>query len=247
MPNHVKTILTISDLGGTQYEAARAAMLDDEGVINFNSICPMPDCLEGFEPNMGVVNRAKLALGLIEPPSEDPRDILQNFAFSNAMKDATTPLGIDHIEAVCLAIENIGVCGHAYWYDWSNENWGTKWNAYGQPEDGHPNDATDFEFQTAWSHPKELMRQLSVKLPDVKFQIKYADEDTGCNCGSYSLKNGAFLDEDIAPSHGIQSPAEKARYTEFAFRLWNGDANPADHGYGSDWEYSDEIYEANNP
>lgn len=43
--------------------------------------------------------------------------------------------------------------------DWARENWGTKWNAYGQGDDEvykpivHTEDTLTFTFQTAWGPP----------------------------------------------------------------------------------------------
>ncbi|WP_024833813.1 hypothetical protein [Ruminiclostridium josui] len=42
---------------------------------------------------------------------------------------------------------------------WARKNWGTKWNAYGQP-DKRNSDNVIF-FQTAWNCPHELVKKLS--------------------------------------------------------------------------------------
>jgi len=78
----------------------------------------------------------------------------------------------------------------------------------------------------------------------VTFAIQFADEDTGSNCGTYRIKDGAKFDEDIAPRWPDQSDEDKRRYTEMAFRIRYGDADPASHGYGPDWVYSEDVYEA---
>jgi len=79
--------------------------------------------------------------------------------------------------------------GHADWYSWSNANWGTKWNAYEQHKEGE----TIF-FQTAWSTPLEVVEKLSVKFPGATFNVQYADEDLGYNCGEYTVINGQIVE-----------------------------------------------------
>ena len=92
---------------------------------------------------------------------------------------------------------NIEMYGHKNWYDWSIGNWGTKWNAYNHSEIG-----TDtICFQTAWSHPYEIIEALCFKFPEVKFSIEYADEDTGYNVGAY-IQQGADVLEENTPEGG---------------------------------------------
>lgn len=124
------------------------------------------------------------------------------------------------------------------------ENCGKKWNAYNQPNDGHPKDATIYRFDTAWSHPKNMMLAVSKKVPGVLFSIKYADEDYGSNCGAYDLINGEIKNADIAPSWSSMSDQEKRKYKKFAFDLINPGADHRSEGYDENFEYSDEIYEA---
>jgi hypothetical protein len=71
------------------------------------------------------------------------------------------------------------------WYDWCWDNWETKWNSYAQETRKN-----GFEFQTAWSSIPELIKLLSKKFPNVRFNYKYADEDIGHNVGELIILNG---------------------------------------------------------
>ena len=53
------------------------------------------------------------------------------------------------------------------WYDWSVENWGTKWDA----GDTYEDDEGYICFDTAWSTPHELMATLSEKYPELIFVL----------------------------------------------------------------------------
>ena len=70
------------------------------------------------------------------------------------------------------------------WYQWSITNWGTKRNAYDISIE-----SDTIRFDTAWSHPWKIIKELSLTFPDVEIEVKYADEDIGHNLWRYRIKN----------------------------------------------------------
>ena len=99
------------------------------------------------------------------------------------------------------------------WYKWNCDHWGTKWNAY----DAYiitGKSYIKFIFNTAWSTPQPVIEQL--KLLRYNFNLKYADEDLGSNCGQmiYNPNKTGFSDivhiceKDMVDSY------------KFAKRLW---------------------------
>ncbi len=76
------------------------------------------------------------------------------------------------------------------WYEWSVENWGTKWDVSETFEDENGYIC----FDTAWSTPLELICSLSEKYSELSFEVEFADEDLGNNCGIYHFKNGVEVD-----------------------------------------------------
>ena len=97
--------------------------------------------------------------------------------------------------------------GSDNWYDWSIDNWGTKWNACYSDVSGNT-----LDFETAWSAPHPVIAKLAELFPDVRFVHEFADEDIGNNCGVFTYENGKLVDEDY-------------RYgdIEFACELWGDD------------------------
>ncbi len=83
-------------------------------------------------------------------------------------------------------VKNYIEYGSATWHNWSCKNWGTKWNC---SECEKINENT-FDFQTAWVGVPNLIKLMSKEFPEVSFVYEFADEDTGCNCGSGIFKNG---------------------------------------------------------
>jgi hypothetical protein len=99
------------------------------------------------------------------------------------------------------------------WYEWSKKNWGSKWNAYSQPDENEieilveRNNSKDFiarkttsdkklviiryPFQTAWSTVSKVIEKLSEMFPEVK--IKYAFLDEGYGFGGYEYFHDGSL------------------------------------------------------
>lgn len=250
MPNHITNVIEIVDFGKNSLVNIRKTFLNEENVVDFNKIYPIPECLKNFEPHEGIVTTAK---ALMQSPVSGNR-MIANLEFINRERDleryekpeSEGGFSKEEKELIHKAVENLKECGHAYWYDWQCEKWGTKWNAYSQPENGYSEDATIFTFQTAWAHPSKLMVEISKKCPSTTFLIKYADEDLGCNCGFYSIKDGVIFDADDAPKYSNQTPEQKLKYKKFAFELIYPGIDPKTYGYDEDFEYSDEVYDAYN-
>jgi hypothetical protein len=94
--------------------------------------------------------------------------------------------GEETLKNFLTGVENYIKYGFGTWYGWAPENWGTKWNAYSCDKE---NDNT-FTFDTAWAGVPDMIKKLSKLCPDVTFEYEWADEDTGCNCGTGTFKNG---------------------------------------------------------
>lgn len=76
------------------------------------------------------------------------------------------------------------------WYDWSIQNWGTKWNACDIGIIESKKDSMYFTFNTAWATPEPIYRKLAEMYPDLVFEIRFADEDIGRNCGVILIRDG---------------------------------------------------------
>ena len=105
-------------------------------------------------------------------------------------------LGINSLEDLGnVYINNILQYGADSWYDWCCENWGTKWNA----NNTYIVDDTEIEFDTAWSCPVNIFKELSRQFSGVEIVVEFADEDIGSNCGKITFLNGEieeYIDMD---------------------------------------------------
>jgi hypothetical protein len=83
---------------------------------------------------------------------------------------------------------NIEKFGYPTWYEFANEEWGTKWNAYGFHH-GDWKDDNSLYFVTAWSPPIPIMVALSEKFPELEILLEFADEG-GFFLGAATWKGG---------------------------------------------------------
>ena len=102
----------------------------------------------------------------------------------------------DYIFRGNLGTEERKLYGKNNWYDWSRENWGTKWNAY---DVCWREDAVD--FCTAWCPVHKIVEKPSKLFPKITMFYQWADENYGYNVGSYFIKNGETFAEAF-PTEG---------------------------------------------
>lgn len=95
------------------------------------------------------------------------------------------------------------------WFTWRNKYWGTKWDAY-ESYSVISDDNLTLVFNTAWSAPIPIINELSLLGYD--FELRYADEDLGNNCGIIEHEKGLF--GYLTKSDGLK------HYEQFAEQLW---------------------------
>lgn len=176
MPNYIRNRITIKGNEKQVLDFVKG----DESVFDFNKIIPMPKELDIAETSLGD-DGAKYLLLKASSSFMSKREIdeLEKRLKERNQFDEAIELGRKYLS-------NIAAYGQKTWYGWSSENWGTKWNAL------EPSVISEncIEFETAWAGVVELIEKLSTFFPESTFEYKYADEDTGCNCGYGTIKNG---------------------------------------------------------
>jgi len=75
------------------------------------------------------------------------------------------------------------------WYDWSINNWGTKWECYEVAAGEIDNNTLVILFQTAWSPPMPVIDKIVEMFPQLEFSFSYIDEGMGF-AGTHGYKNG---------------------------------------------------------
>lgn len=76
--------------------------------------------------------------------------------------------------------------GYKTWYDWSYDNWGTKWNACDTVYDG----GDTVEFMTAWCYPEPVINKILKDNPGCEISFTWEDEDYDGTHTLYCHANG---------------------------------------------------------
>lgn len=192
MPNHITNILQATP-------EVIDSLKGENGDVDFNTLVPYPEELRDLTAEYRVFNTEEEAQAHCDAEDERMRGLVAKYG-----TDISTNLGKRHgiSRAEYNRLKKL-YGGNLDWYYWNKEHWGTKWNAYEiespAPESKIPTGFVIWDwlksvkFETAWSHPFELMVKLSEKFPEEYVRVLYADENTGYNYGAYVLQNGATL------------------------------------------------------
>lgn len=140
------------------------------------------------------------ATDFMESNFPDNEEIRRNFDFNKIIQMP------DFIFKGNIGAEEQAKYQNRNWYEWSIENWGTKWNAYDTFKYGEANidkiteenineenNQISFTFNTAWSAPLPVYKQMSFLYPHILFDIHFADEDYGSNVGHLTLEAGELI------------------------------------------------------
>jgi len=209
MPNHVKNKITIEANSEKLKEILLAIKSDykceddekDTYYFSFARIIPRPDGTNMDIEYNGLVSDLDYdsnRFSFDKPLSEHIKS-LKEFVFND---DAFSD---DRFSNYVTGLKNKILTGFATWYTWNIEFWGTKWDAYSQSNRGNI-----LEFNTAWSHPREILVKLSEMFPETTFYVEYADEDIGSNFGKYVIKAGKR--DKVEIENGIEFACELNGY-----------------------------------
>lgn len=217
MPNHIQNRLKIIGEETKVKELLNyISSTDKDGrvvQIDFNKIKAMPEGLD-TECHSGIKMWVEICTGqidfasLFQPTETSFSEMFKNGKYGTLASRMGASTAMEHLtgkrsgnvkdfseedfNAFIQLLKNYRNHGATSWYEWSIENWGTKWNAYGQNDER--NTADTIHFETAWSSPIALIAELSKLFPDVKIELDYADEDSGSNTGKILFHNGEALE-----------------------------------------------------
>ena len=130
----------------------------------------------------------------------------------------------DYIYRGNIGPEEKKIYGENNWYDWSNENWGTKWNSVDARCEWSSDCGLAYYFQTAWSSCEPIVKALAAMFPDAKFSYSYSEPD-GCFFGKQEFENGRMTYNAYGD------------YCEYWFDCYDED----------DEDYEEILKERNNP
>jgi len=105
------------------------------------------------------------------------------------------------------------------WYDWCNENWGTKWDSSDSiltVELGNDEEyQLSYSFQTAWAPPVPVYQVLAEKFPNINIFINYDESGMGFSGWRY-YNNGSLVKE----AEYSESYYERRTFMEPSTDVW---------------------------
>lgn len=197
MPNHVQNRIEII---GTEEQVKKVLnfIKGDEDAFDFNTVIPRPEALEITSSSTGSDGMKYLA-GINERGFGGYKSS-EHYKMMEKMKTENPKRFEETIESGRVYLRNVANYGAPTWYEWSCDNWGTKWNAY---EVGQHDNIV--EFQTAWAAPHPVIERLAEVFPDVEFNHKWADEDTAYNCGEREYADGEMKSEYLPDGGSLEA------------------------------------------
>ena len=102
--------------------------------------------------------------------------------------------------------------GSNNWYDWSCENWGTRWN--GVTDNPYCDGEGIIHFRTAWSRPEGFIEALSEKFPNELIEFEWEEEQGYGKV--FTIQNGEkiILEEWGLPEWGEEIEVGKYSISE---------------------------------
>ena len=82
--------------------------------------------------------------------------------------------------------------GRPNWYDWNNNNWGTKWDVNAEFTE-ISDDEIEYSFDSAWAPPVPVIRALAARFPDLSITHTFI-ECGGGFCGRHCYEDGFLTD-----------------------------------------------------
>ena len=176
MPNWCENDLCIK---GSQVEVKDCLdnIIDDKGNFDFYFLIPMPPELENIQTGTCVIDGKKVSAWTVRKGKH----------------------GQEINEAVDerLLMEKYG---HTSWYDWSIDNWGTKWTVNATSMNPFIKNQVKIHFDTAWAPPIPVIKKLIEKFPNLKFVHSYFECGMGFS-GCIKGKDGKVISETYNDSY----------------------------------------------
>jgi len=137
----------------------KASEEGEEVVFSFQALVPMPTELIGSRSPATVLDTQK------EVDEYNAEHATDRFPHTAISLKTSTKLKLEY--------------GTDNWYDWCNENWGTKWGACDPTLDDDEEDYIVYRFDTAWGPPNEIYDALIGRFKNIHVQWFYDEPGMG--------------------------------------------------------------------
>lgn len=200
MPNWVQIRFTVTGTpeqlknfrSAVAREDANGDDLADEPDFDFNRILPMPQELtETTSGSMGSIGYDAFygdCSAILQYPWVKNEGITTGEELMGFLDEKDPNYRIEGTKYY----QNIQKYGVPTWYEWAVEHWGTKWNAGNVCIEELSDTRLEVYFDTAWSFPTPIIRQMIAMFPQLSFDGQ-ADEEGGFFYLNFMGKDGELV------------------------------------------------------
>jgi len=186
MPNWCSCSLSVT---GIDRDKVLESIAGENTVFDFNKVIPMP-------PELDIESSTDSELGTAIVRGNIGKRLCYRWNKNAGIKNAKKFAELKRLGRQCFS--NIKKYGAPTWYEWSIQNWGTKWPA----RDAEVSDYMSRKvvtFWTAWDPPMPLIQKLAETWPTCSFTLDYdEDEDyDGTDCRRAVFKNGVMVEHSV--------------------------------------------------
>lgn len=183
-------------------------LLNAEGHPTFQNIIPSPVELEILE-NSELSRDKRVCEAIYHSFVNNDDDYLKALyksvgylAEQYSTEDIYVQAMKEHYEDYVSVIRSLhdNYDGYYDWYNWNIHFWGCKWDA---ADDFGPYNGTEeeIEFQTPWSPPEGVMKELARRFPDLEL-VWHCDEESCAFSIDYIFNgDGTISEVDVSPEY----------------------------------------------
>ena len=153
MPNWCQNEVTVTATDRGKAEAFVDFVRDGENYFSFDRVIPMPEELKG---------------------TSSPSTIVTQEEYDSWVDDTNYGIGKPITQEMSDRFKK--EYGYDNWYDWTNTNWGTKWDTDCEEVEIHDDGLVRYNFDTAWGPPEPIYDVLKELFPKLEISWFYREE-----------------------------------------------------------------------
>ena len=153
MPNWCQNEVSVYANDKGKAEAFVDFVRDGENYFSFDRVIPMPEELKG---------------------TSSPSTIVTQEEYDSWVDDTNYGIGKPITQEMSDRFKK--EYGYDNWYDWTNTNWGTKWDTDCEEVEIHDDGLVRYNFDTAWGPPEPIYDVLKELFPKLEISWFYREE-----------------------------------------------------------------------
>ena len=153
MPNWCQNEVRVYAEDRGKVEAFVNFVRDGDNYFSFNKIVPKPDELKD---------------------TRSPATIVTQEEYDSWVDDSNYGIGKPITQEMSDKFSK--EYGYDNWYDWTNTNWGTKWDTDCEEVDIDDFGGVEYNFDTAWSPPEPICDALRERFPNIEISWFYRED-----------------------------------------------------------------------